>query len=164
VVTLTRCIGGRLEGAKMLMAEPEGETTISPLQARDPVAQRILLVLEACAALKRPLTMMELVNATGLAKTTVHRMCWKLVDLGLLERSEEGFAIGTKVFALANANPVINEIRVAAMPYLLELQGPDYRWAVYPRSPVDTACRCWLATALHSRWESHRVKARHPEA
>jgi DNA-binding IclR family transcriptional regulator len=106
----------------MLMAEHEGETTVSPLQARDPVAQRILLVLEACAALKRPLTMMELVNATGLAKTTVHRMCWKLVDLGLLERSEEGFAIGTKVFALANANPVINEIRVAAMPYLLELQ------------------------------------------
>ena len=91
-------------------------------QTRDPVAQRILLVLEACAARKSPLTLMDLVFATGLAKTTVHRMCWKLVELGLLEHSIDGFMIGTKMFALANANPIINEIRVVAMPHLLHLQ------------------------------------------
>ena len=104
------------------MANPASALSVSPLQTRDPVAQRILSVLEACAALKRPLAMMELVDATGLAKTTVHRMCWKLVDLGLLERSPDGFSIGTKLFALANANPIIREVRTAAMPYLLELQ------------------------------------------
>lgn len=106
----------------MLMANPAGEVSASPLPTRDPVAQRILAVLEACAAIKRPLTMMQLVDATGLAKTTVHRMCWKLVELGLLERSPEGFSVGTKLFALANANPIIREVRAAAMPYLLELQ------------------------------------------
>jgi DNA-binding IclR family transcriptional regulator len=106
----------------VLMANPESATCASPLQTRDPVAQRILVVLEACAARKRPLTMMALVDATGLAKTTVHRMCWKLVELGLLEHSEAGFLIGTKMFALANANPVIRDVRAAAMPYLLELQ------------------------------------------
>ena len=105
----------------MLMANPEGANA-GPLQTRDPVAQRILVVLEACAAIKRPLTMMELVVETGLAKTTVHRMCWKLVELGMLERTADGFSIGTKLFALANANPIIREVRVAAMPYLLELQ------------------------------------------
>jgi DNA-binding IclR family transcriptional regulator len=52
----------------------------------------------------------------------VHRMCWKLAELGLLEHSADGFSIGTKVFALANANPIISDVRVAAMPYLLELQ------------------------------------------
>jgi DNA-binding IclR family transcriptional regulator len=106
----------------VLMASPEGDHSASTLQTRDPVAQRILQVLEACAARKRPLTMMELVAATGLAKTTVHRMCWKLVELGLLEHSTDGFSIGTKMFALANANPIIREVRAAAMPYLLELQ------------------------------------------
>ena len=105
----------------MLMADPDGATARA-LQTRDPVAQRILSVLEACAALKRPMAMMELVDATGLAKTTVHRMCWKLVELGLLEHSADGFSIGTKMFALANANPIIREIRAAAMPYLLDLQ------------------------------------------
>lgn len=104
------------------MANPKRAASASPLQTRDPVAHRILVVLEACATVKRPMTMMELVNATGLAKTTVHRMCWKLVELGLLERSRDGFSIGTKMFALANANPIIRQVRAAAMPYLLELQ------------------------------------------
>ena len=86
------------------------------------VAQRILMTLEACAAQKRSLTLAELVDETGLAKTTLHRTCWKLVELGLLEHSEAGFSVGVKMFALGNSNPVINELRVAAMPLLLELQ------------------------------------------
>jgi DNA-binding IclR family transcriptional regulator len=106
----------------MLMADPGTATIASPSPTRDPVAQRILVVLEACAAIKRPVAMIELVDATGLAKTTVHRMCWKLAELGLLERTDEGFSIGTKVFALANANPIIRDVRAAAMPYLIELQ------------------------------------------
>ena len=106
----------------MSMANPGTAEWVRPLQTRDPVAERILLVLQACAASKRPLTLSGLVDATGLAKTTVHRLCGKLVQLGLLERSASGFLIGTKVFALAITSPLINEIRVAAMPYLLELQ------------------------------------------
>ncbi|MEV6338860.1 IclR family transcriptional regulator [Nocardia vinacea] len=104
------------------MTNPVKDSAATSLPSRDPVAQRILVVLEACAAGKHPQTIMELVGATGLAKSTVHRMCWKLVELGLLEHSPDGFSIGTKVFALANANPIINEIRVAAIPYLVELQ------------------------------------------
>ncbi|WP_269147654.1 IclR family transcriptional regulator [Mycobacterium triplex] len=104
------------------MVSPNSDSSADATQQRDPVAQRILLVLEACAAMKRPPTMTDLVEATGLAKTTVHRMCWKLVELGLLERSADGFCIGTKIFALANANPIISEVRVAAMPHLVELQ------------------------------------------
>ena len=94
----------------------------TPLPVREPVAQRILLALEACASKQRALTLVELVDETGLAKTTVHRMCWKLVELGLLERTDEGFAVGVKLFALANSNPVINKVRVAAVPLLLDLQ------------------------------------------
>lgn len=94
----------------------------SQAEGRDPVAQRIMTVLEACAATKQPLTITQLVDATGLAKTTVHRMCWRLVELGLLEHTEVGFSIGTKLLALANANPVVTEIRAAAIPYLVELQ------------------------------------------
>ena len=103
-------------------ADSATTSSVRPLQTRDPVAERILLVLEACAAKKRPLTLTDLVDATRLAKTTVHRICGKLVQLGLLERSAEGFLIGTKLFALAITNPLINEIRMAAIPHLLELQ------------------------------------------
>ena len=90
---------------------------------REPVAQRIVRTLEVCAAArKRALTIVELVHETGLPKTTVHRMCWKLVELGMLEYTSEGFAVGSKLFALAATNPGISQLRVAAIPFLVELQ------------------------------------------
>lgn len=89
---------------------------------REPLAQRIVLTLEACASSKGAMTIMELVKATGFAKTTVHRLCWMLVELGLLEHSPEGFSVGSKMFALAAANPRISELRIAAIPHLVELQ------------------------------------------
>ena len=90
---------------------------------REPVAQRIVLTLEACASSTGAMTIIELVKATGLAKTTVHRMCWMLVELGLLEHTPEGFSVGSKMFALAAANPRISELRIAAIPHLVELQN-----------------------------------------
>jgi DNA-binding IclR family transcriptional regulator len=90
--------------------------------SREPVAQRIVATLEACASNKGAMTMTELVKETGLPKTTVHRMCWMLVELGLLEHSPEGFSVGSKMFALAAANPRISELRIAAIPHLVELQ------------------------------------------
>lgn len=97
-------------------------TSSSAIETRDPVAHRIMTVLEACAATKQPLTVTQLVEATGLAKTTVHRMAWRLVELGLLEHTDDGFSIGTKMLTLAYSNPVVNEIRAAAIPHLLEIQ------------------------------------------
>lgn len=94
----------------------------APKATRDPVAQRIVMTLEACASKQEAMTIMELVQATGLAKTTVHRMCWKLVELGLLEHSADGFSVGSKMFALAATNPRISQLRVAAIPHMVELQ------------------------------------------
>ncbi len=85
------------------------------------VVERVLLVLESCAASNRALTLGELVKLTGLPKTTLHRMCWKLVELGMLERTETAFRIGTKVFALGSMNPSLRRLRVISMPYLHEL-------------------------------------------
>lgn len=95
---------------------------LSHVETREPVAQRIMNVLEACAATKQPLTITRLVDATGLAKTTVHRMCWRLVELGLLEHTDAGFSIGAKMLTLAYSNPIVNDIRAAAIPHLLEIQ------------------------------------------
>ncbi|MGW6425086.1 IclR family transcriptional regulator [Nocardia sp. NPDC055053] len=98
------------------------DTFAATKPARDPVAQRIVMTLEACASRQGAMTIIELVQATGLAKTTVHRMCWKLVELGLLEHSPAGFSVGSKVFALAATNPQISELRIAAIPHLVDLQ------------------------------------------
>jgi DNA-binding IclR family transcriptional regulator len=102
--------------------EDPTDDALAPESRRDPVVQRILAVLEACAAERRPVTITQLAETTGLAKTTVHRMCWKLADLGMLEHSADGFSIGKKMLTLGNANPVINDLRIAAVPHLVELQ------------------------------------------
>jgi DNA-binding IclR family transcriptional regulator len=85
------------------------------------VLDRALLVLETCAASYRPLGLVELVQRTGLPKTTLHRTCWKLVDLGMLDHFDHGYRIGTKVFALGSMNPSLRRLRGAAMPHLHEL-------------------------------------------
>lgn len=102
--------------------EDPTDDALAPESRRDPVVQRILAVLEACAAERRPVTITQLTETTGLAKTTVHRMCWKLAGLGMLEHSTDGFSIGKKMLTLGNANPVINDLRIAAVPHLVELQ------------------------------------------
>jgi DNA-binding IclR family transcriptional regulator len=115
------------------------------------VAQRIVLTLEACAAKKRELTIVELVHETGFAKTTVHRMCWKLVELGLLEHSSEGFSIGSKLFALAATNPSISRLRVAAIPHLVDLQR---RTGAMPNLAILSDNRALVLDALFTRESS----------
>lgn len=108
--------------AELALSDNSGGPFAELGPTREPMAQRIVLTLEACASSTGAMTIMELVKATGFAKTTVHRMCWMLVELGLLEHSSEGFSVGSKMFALAAANPRISELRIAAIPYLVELQ------------------------------------------
>src|ERR1700727_1433162 len=63
------------------------------------IADRMFAVLEACAASRRPLTLVDLGELTGLPKTTLHRVCWKLVELRVLEHSDSGFELGARLYA-----------------------------------------------------------------
>lgn len=82
------------------------------------VVDRILLVLECCATSAHPLTLTDLARRTALPKATLHRVCRKLVTLGMLELLDGRYRIGTKLFALGGMNPWILRIRTKAMPTL----------------------------------------------
>lgn len=96
------------------MRHPGGEAAPS-------VVDRVFYVLESCAGSSHALTLVDLVERTGLPKTTLHRVCWKLVELGLLTHTDDGFSIGTKLFALGSMSLELRRLRAAAMPYLHEL-------------------------------------------
>jgi len=85
------------------------------------VATRVFAVLESCAASPRALSLVDLVERTGLPKSTLHRLCWKLVELGMLEHAGGGFRIGTKLFALGSMNTQLRRLRATAMPHLHSL-------------------------------------------
>lgn len=82
------------------------------------VADRMFTVLEACATNRRPLTLVDLAELTDLPKTTLHRVCWKLVQLRVLEHSERGFEMGPRLYALGAMSPTLRRLRVTAMPLM----------------------------------------------
>jgi IclR family transcriptional regulator, acetate operon repressor len=85
------------------------------------VADRLFAVIESCALSPRGLSLVDLAERTGMPKTTLHRSCWKLVELGMLEHGPDGFRVGTKMYALGCMNPELRRLRVLAMPYMHEL-------------------------------------------
>lgn len=87
------------------------------------VIDRVFCVLESCATSGRPLTLVDLSKRTGLPKTTVHRVCWKLVGLGMLSHTEDGFQVSAKLFALGSMSPTLRRLRAVSMPWLYELSA-----------------------------------------
>jgi DNA-binding IclR family transcriptional regulator len=91
------------------------------------IADRMFTVLEACAASRRPLTLVELCELTGLPKSTLHRVCWKLVDMRVLLHTHEGFEMGARLYALGAMSPALRRLRAAALP-LLHALAAHSRW------------------------------------
>jgi DNA-binding IclR family transcriptional regulator len=85
------------------------------------MADRIFSIVEICAAAGRPLGLAELAAETGLPKSSLHRICTRLVRLGALDADGAGYEVGTHLFALGSLNPRLRRLRVVAMPYLHEL-------------------------------------------
>lgn len=75
-------------------------------------------VLETCAASRRALSLVDLVERTGLPKTTLHRVCWKLVELRVLEHVDDGFRVGARLYALGATSPELHRLRALGMPLL----------------------------------------------
>jgi DNA-binding IclR family transcriptional regulator len=56
-----------------------------------------------------------------LPRTSVRRTVQKLVDLGWLERHDDRFAIGSRMFEIGGLSPVQNRLRATALPHLEDL-------------------------------------------
>lgn len=79
---------------------------------------RVFAILESCAESRRTVSLADLARLTDLPKSTLHRICWKLVSLEALEHHEDGFRIGPKLFALGAINPMVQRLRTQSMPFL----------------------------------------------
>lgn len=73
---------------------------------------------------QRVLTMTEIARASGLPKSTAHRIVRRLIPLGVIEPHRAGFKIGLPMRRLASAMP-IESLRQSALPHL----GSLHRWS-----------------------------------
>ncbi|RLV47692.1 IclR family transcriptional regulator [Nocardioides mangrovicus] len=85
------------------------------------VIGRVLDVVEAFEHAEWQVSLAELTRRTGLPKATVHRIAGDLVEHGVLERCENGYRLGMRLFVLGERVPHQFSLRAMAVPYLEDL-------------------------------------------
>lgn len=73
---------------------------------------------------QRVLTITEIARASGLPKSTAHRIVRRLIPLGVIEPHGSGFKVGLPMRRFASAMP-IESLRQSALPHL----GSLHRWS-----------------------------------
>ncbi|MBF6172219.1 IclR family transcriptional regulator [Nocardia blacklockiae] len=104
-------------------------TTPAPRHATDtrnsalPVSmiERMTLILDAFDATTPTLTLLELVERTGLPRSTVHRILDQMIRLRWLAHTSGGYRLGMRTLELGGLTADHNEIRDAVGPLLHEL-------------------------------------------
>jgi DNA-binding IclR family transcriptional regulator len=81
-------------------------------------------LLRAFNSNERVMTLSELSRASGLPKSTVHRLIARLIDLDAIEQHRSGYKLGLGLLELAAKTPA-GGMRDMAMPYLAAL----HRWS-----------------------------------
>lgn len=84
------------------------------------VLARGFVLLDAVSRAGRPLALAELAAVTLLPKSTVHRLSSQLLQLGLLDRVDEGFCLGLKMFEWGSRAERQRRLRTAALPFLTD--------------------------------------------
>lgn len=70
----------------------------------------------------RVLTLTEIARASGLPKSTVHRLLAKLIPMGVIEEHGNAFRVGIRLLPLVAAMPV-ESMRDRALPFLAKLHS-----------------------------------------
>lgn len=83
------------------------------------VIQRVVKIMDAFSKGQPRMSLRELVRATGLSSSTVHRLATDLVGSGLLDRGEDGdYVVGAKMWELASRSNPLEEFRRRGLPFL----------------------------------------------
>ena len=85
------------------------------------VLERAFRVLTAFAPRDVRLSLAELSRRTGLPKGSLHRMAAQLVTLGALERVEDRYQLGLRMFEIAKLVPVQLRLREVMLPFMEDL-------------------------------------------
>lgn len=85
------------------------------------ILSRGFLILNAFSVGRHQLTLTNIAERTGLPKATVHRLASQLVELGALERSDDKYQLGIRMFELGGRVSVQAQLREVASPFLQSL-------------------------------------------
>ena len=114
-----------------------------PRQGGQAIRRAVAVLRTLAVGGERGVPLAEIVEATSLARPTVHRIVHVLIEEGIVERSDRtgNYIVGRQVPELALARPSRSPLMVAAEPYLAEVSarlGDTLFLTV--RTGLDTLC------------------------
>ncbi|KXX59677.1 IclR family transcriptional regulator [Rhodococcus sp. LB1] len=121
----------------------------APIES-EPQAGRDIVgaVLKACSLLEhfdaaRPTwTLNDLTSASGMNKTTVHRLMTTLIHAGWIDRTAEGsYRVAMPMFEIGSAALVQLDIRTAARPFMVDL-ADTFGDTAYLMVPAEEGAVC----------------------
>jgi DNA-binding IclR family transcriptional regulator len=107
------------------MTEPAtrtGEPTPKPDAEAPSILSKAFDLLGAFNHHSRVLTLTEIAKASGLPKSTVHRLLAKLIPMGVIEEHGNAFRVGIRLLPLVAAMPV-ESMRDRSLPFLAKLHS-----------------------------------------
>ncbi|HEV3171872.1 MAG TPA: IclR family transcriptional regulator [Actinocrinis sp.] len=84
---------------------------------------RAAAILGAFDAEHRELTLSALVARCGLPRSTTHRTADRMIRLGWLDKPQDRYRIGNRLFEISSLAPIRLELREAVLPYLQDLHS-----------------------------------------
>ncbi|MFC5142623.1 IclR family transcriptional regulator [Actinomycetospora rhizophila] len=84
---------------------------------------RAAAILDAFDATHRELTLASLVHRCGLPRSTTHRTADRMLRLGWLDKPDDRYRIGQRLFELSGLVPIRHELREAVLPFLHDLHA-----------------------------------------
>jgi len=82
---------------------------------------RAAAILGAFDATHRELTLAALVARCGMPRSTTHRTADRMIRLGWLDKPQDRYRIGNRLFEIASLSPIRIELREAVLPFLQDL-------------------------------------------
>jgi DNA-binding IclR family transcriptional regulator len=90
-------------------------------EEREPIAARVFKILEAIVDAEAPVGPRPLSRALNIERSAVSRILKALVGVGALTRTEGGYVLGTRMYALARSVVAGDTLSQAAGPILQEV-------------------------------------------
>jgi DNA-binding IclR family transcriptional regulator len=87
---------------------------------------RAAAILDAFDAGHRELTLAALVRRCGLPRSTTHRMADRMLRLGWLDKPDDRYRIGNRLFEISGLAPIRHELREAVLPFLQDLYNATH--------------------------------------
>jgi DNA-binding IclR family transcriptional regulator len=83
--------------------------------------ERAAAILGAFDSAHRELTLAALVARSGLPRSTTHRTADKMIKLGWLDKPQDRYRVGNRLFEISGLAPIRHELREAVLPFLQDL-------------------------------------------